>query len=182
MKIFITSNGAHTDTVFPVNHEWMKEVKWFQPEDFKKREEDQYIGVGWGDKGFYLDIPEWKDLTPMVAIKALFLRAPTLMHLTLQPEPQASKRVRSLYITKKQFDQINQYIESWFLKQNNQPQKIEGGFTPQDVFYAAKGNYSMFLTCNEWTNRGLKKMKHRTVLWAPFAGAVLEQLEEVNDN
>lgn len=176
MKIYFTSNGAHTDTVFPISHEWMKEVTWFRKSDFEINEEDKYVGVGWGDRGFYLDIPEWKDLTPMVAIKALFLRAPTLMHVTVQPTPKYSKRVKSIYITKDQFDLLQKYIHSWFIKKNEDIVLIEGGFSPKDQFYAAKGNYSMILTCNEWTNRGLKKMKHRTVLWAPFAGSVLEQL------
>ena len=176
MKIYFTSNGAHTDTVFPIRHEWMKEVTWFKENDFEMSDEDAYLGVGWGDRGFYLDIPEWKDLTPMVAIKALFLRAPTLMHVTVQPTPKYSRRVKSIYITKQQFDILQEYIHSWFKKKDGEIELIEGGFSPKDQFYAAKGNYSMILTCNEWTNRGLKKMKHRTVLWAPFAGSVLEQL------
>lgn len=177
MKIYISSNGAHTDTILPIDHLWMKNVDWFDRSDFEIRKEDQFVGVGWGDRGFYLDIPEWKDLTPMVAIKALFLRAPTLMHLTVQSEPDIqSKRVRSFYITKEQFEQLDAYIYSWFDLKNNSIQLVEGGYTPQDQFYAAKGNYSMVLTCNEWTNRGLKRMKHRSVFWAPFAGSILEQL------
>lgn len=30
----------------------------------------QWVGIEWGDKGFYLNTPEWKDLTEKTALVA----------------------------------------------------------------------------------------------------------------
>ena len=37
-----------------------------------------------------------------------------------------------------------------------------------DSFYEAKGNYSLFFTCNTWANNALKSAGLRTCLWTPF--------------
>src|SRR5665811_228628 len=57
-EIFITTNGVHLDIILP--------VKFIDTEFLKKLEilpQTKYVAFGWGDKQFYINTPEWKDLT-----------------------------------------------------------------------------------------------------------------------
>ena len=42
----------------------------------------EYLAFGWGDKGFYLDTPEWSDLKASTAFKAAFALGNSAMHTT----------------------------------------------------------------------------------------------------
>lgn len=74
VAIFINSNGVHTDIVVPVSNDikdWSKEILFNHTK--AKDSLMKYIAFGWGDKGFYLDTPEWSDLKASTAAKAAFL-------------------------------------------------------------------------------------------------------------
>lgn len=45
-----------------------------------------------------------------------------------------------------------------------------------DAFFEARGHYSLFETCNEWTRRGLAAAGVRVPVWAPFDKALFYQL------
>ena len=63
IQVFVQSNGIHTDIVLPVVNE---EMDWSQLFPYGntvgKHSGYRYVGIGWGDKGFYLDTPEWLSL------------------------------------------------------------------------------------------------------------------------
>jgi hypothetical protein len=63
VTIFIRSNGVHTDLVLPVKNEaihWNDKILFAHTT--KKDSNMNYIGLGWGDKGFYLETPTWAEL------------------------------------------------------------------------------------------------------------------------
>ncbi|NJO90589.1 MAG: DUF2459 domain-containing protein, partial [Chloroflexia bacterium] len=47
-------------------------------------------------------------------------------------------------------------------------------------YFQAKGKYSLFFTCNNWANRGLKKAGVKNAVWAPFDKSVLYHLHGVD--
>ncbi|MEZ4938585.1 MAG: TIGR02117 family protein [Crocinitomicaceae bacterium] len=175
-EIFVKSNGVHCDLVLPIGHQfdWKN---WIGIENYASQHAE-YLSIGWGDKGFYIDTPEWKDLKFSTAFRALFMNTQTLMHLTLIDKPQCDEKCKSLLIDQNQYKILVQTIKDRFIKDNQgQPILIEGkGYTPDDNFYEAHGSYSLFMTCNVWTNNVLKKIKVRTVYWAPFEKWVLKHL------
>ena len=72
ITIFVRSNGVHTDIVVPVQVagiDWRSEL----PPRFFKRSDpgNDHVAFGWGDKGFYLDVPTWGDLTASAALNAI---------------------------------------------------------------------------------------------------------------
>jgi len=73
IQVFVQSNGVHTDIVLPVVNE---EMDWSQLFPYGntvgKHSGYRYVGIGWGDKGFYVDTPEWKDLKASTAFVAAF--------------------------------------------------------------------------------------------------------------
>ncbi|MCB0479098.1 MAG: TIGR02117 family protein [Crocinitomicaceae bacterium] len=175
-EIFVKSNGVHCDLVIPIAHQFdWKE--WIGIENFATHHAD-YLSVGWGDKGFYVDTPEWKDLKFSTAFRALFMNTQTLMHLTLIDKPECSEKCKSILIDQEQYKILVQTIQDRFVKNaSGKPILIEGkGYTPDDNFYEAYGSYSLFMTCNVWTNNVLRRIKVKTVYWAPFEQWVLKYL------
>ena len=70
IDIYIISNGVHLDIVMPLKNEikdWTTEI-WI---DNSIVQSANYISFGLGDKGFYLNTPEWSDLTLKTTINAL---------------------------------------------------------------------------------------------------------------
>ena len=75
--IYLSTNGVHADVIIPVRD--------LSPElqtDLEFDSSHNYIAFGWGDRNFYLNTPEWSDLTVNTALNAAFLKSETLMHVT----------------------------------------------------------------------------------------------------
>jgi uncharacterized protein (TIGR02117 family) len=170
-EIFITSNGVHVDIILPVENndfELLKELEILPG--------TKYISFGWGDKQFYINTPEWKDLTFRTAFKALFLKSETAMHVTCYRNSYAEWR--KIELCRSQSDSLKSYIEKSFQKnENGNLKKIDvPGYNETDAFYEAKGSFSLFRTCNVWVNKALKVTGVETSVWSPFDLGVLYHL------
>ena len=175
--LYVTSNGIHLDLILP-RHLIGEELQM----GMKLDPATQFVGFGWGDKGFYLETPTWADLRFRTAVKALFLKSGTAMHLTFyhRARPDWIK----IPVCGQQVELLNEYLASGFQKdQNGSFLEIpDAGYTSRDRFYEAEGSYNCLNTCNNWINRGLKKAKIKTSLWAPFDQGVLYHARKNNPN
>jgi uncharacterized protein (TIGR02117 family) len=181
IQIFVRTNGVHTDFVLPVNTVVMNWEEYIHPLDFKKVYHPNYITFGWGDKGFYLETPDWSDLKASTAFKALFFLSSTAMHVSyLKKTPLQDKDCISLIITENQYRLLIKYILDSFRndKKGNIILIPDKGYDTNDNFYEAKGTYSFINTCNTWLNSGLKHIGVRSSLWAPFDKYVFYHLNE----
>lgn len=172
-EVFISTNGVHLDIILPlenINNELLKKLEILP--------QTKYLAFGWGDKQFYINTPEWKDLTFKTAYKALFLKSETAMHVTCYQNSYPSWR--KLKLCNSQLDSLNSYIEKSFLKTDNgRLQKIAvPGYNETDAFYAAKGSFSLLKTCNIWVNKALKVTGVETSVWSPFDLGVIFHLPE----
>ncbi|MBC7827616.1 MAG: DUF2459 domain-containing protein, partial [Chitinophagaceae bacterium] len=71
VTIYIKTNGVHADLVVPVKHgqmDWSRQVKFSNT--VLNDSTMQWLALGWGDKGFYLQTPTWADLKFSVAFNA----------------------------------------------------------------------------------------------------------------
>jgi uncharacterized protein (TIGR02117 family) len=170
-EIYITTNGVHLDIILPVTNvesEFLNKLEILSG--------TKYVSFGWGDKEFYINTPEWKDLTFKTAFKALFLKSETAMHVTCYSTSYSSwKKIK---ICSSQLDLLNKYIEKSFSKnENGGLQKIAvPGYYQSDFFYEAKGSFSLFNTCNVWVNKALKVTGIQTSVWSPFDFGILHHL------
>lgn len=180
MSIYIMTNGVHTDIVVPVKNEIMDWSKVTRFEDTESKDTTfQYVAFGWGDKGFYLQTPQWSDLKFSTAFNAAFHLGSTAMHVdfcrTLIPGTQC-KEIR---ISKAQYQKLVQYIKSSFkYDQNGQVMQIEthnDGYGPDDAFYEAEGAYDLFNTCNTWANSALKACDQKACWWTPTDKGIFHQ-------
>jgi len=169
--LYAHSNGVHLDLVFP-----LELVPDILKRQFTYAAGTRLLAIGWGDKGFYLDTPTWAELSPKVAVKAMFLPSPTAMHVTEHRavDPTWSR----IDINDEQLARLWTYIENSFdTDANGQITELVGkGYTDRDRFYEAVGNYSCFKTCNTWVNTALRRIGVKTAIWTPMDKGVLRYL------
>lgn len=166
---FIMTNGVHTDIVVPIKTEYMDwQTKFPSENTLSQRTDYQYIGIGWGDKGFYLDTPTWAELKPSTALKAAFWLGDAAVHTTYYDTVKVSDSVKRFTMSERQYLQLIDYIENSMDKDANGNYiliKTDAVYGKNDAFYEAKGSYSFLFTCNTWSNKALKKAEQKAALW-----------------
>ena len=175
IEIFILSNGVHTDIVVPVKNEfynWSKQIKF--ENTISKDSTSNYLAIGWGDKGFYLNTPTWADLKFSTAFKAATGMSTSAMHCTFYKHLKENDRCKSILISETEYKQLILFIQNSFEVKENQFSKIETSavYGKNDAFYEAKGSYSLFYTCNTWANCALKSANQKAAFWTPYEGGI----------
>ena len=168
IPIYIKTNGVHTDIVVPTKNiikDWTQEIRFenTQAQDSTA----QFIAFGWGDKGFYLDTPEWSDLKASTAFNAAFGLGNSAMHTTFYKNVRESKDCIKVMISKENYQKLTDYIESSFqLDSTQNPIFITATtYGKNDSFYEAHGKYNLFHTCNSWANGALKASNQKAAFW-----------------
>ncbi len=168
IEIFILSNGVHTDIVVPIKNEfkdWSKEIRFQQTKS--KDSLVNYLAFGWGDKGFYLNTPEWSDLKASTAFNAAFGLSSSAMHTTFYKRMKEDASCKKIRISSEEYQKLITYIsESFKLNSAKNVQWISGNsYGNRDAFYEANGSYNLFFTCNTWANNALKTANQKASLW-----------------
>ena len=168
-KMFIASNGVHLDIILPV-----KSLRVSFQNELHLPAGISYISFGWGDKDFYLNTPQWSDLTFRIAFNALFLKSETAMHV--MHFRKQDENWKEICICRAQLDKLHDYIYVSFKKDSDSELiKIDvPGYFDNDFFYEAEGSYSLFRTCNDWSNNALKVADVPTSVWSPFDFGILQ--------
>lgn len=169
VTIYIHSNDVHTDIVVPVNHSVKDWREFIDPSLTKAGNADfQWVAFGWGDKGFYLDTPEWSDLKVSTALVAMFYLGTSAMHVTFHPTMEAGELCKMVTISPTAYQQLIDYIHLGFVTNgDNQPQLIpNAAYGSNDLFFEGQGAYSLVYTCNSWANGCLKAGGLPACAWA----------------
>jgi uncharacterized protein (TIGR02117 family) len=172
IRMYILSNGVHTDLVVPIKTsiiDWSKDLKFANTTS--KDTNHHYLALGWGDKGFYLETPEWKDLKASVAINAAFGLSNTAIHATYYNALTVNDNCKEIMISSDQYKKLVGYIQNSLEKDANGNSKFiptKAVYGQNDAFYEAHGSYSMLHTCNTWANNGLKACGQKCCVWTPF--------------
>ncbi len=172
VAIYIITNGVHTDIVVPIRSPW---IDWSRQVKFAHTQATdtafQFLGMGWGDKGFYLETPTWADLKASVAFKAATGLSTTAIHATYYYNLKEDETCRKILISKEQYVRLIDYIIHSFQKNPDGEViniKTNANYGKTDAFYEANGSYSLFHTCNTWANNALKACGQKACLWTPF--------------
>ena len=175
VEIFIKTNGVHTDIVVPIQNEikdWRKEIKF----SHTKSQDSimNYLAFGWGDKGFYLDTPEWADLKFSTAFKAATGLSTTAMHTNFYNTMIENESCKKVIISQENYQKLVNYISNSFLRDSKQQVQWLSGhsYSKNDAFYNANGRYSLFKTCNSWANSSLKESNQKAAFWTPYDGGI----------
>ena len=171
IPIYIYTNGVHTDIVMPVKnelHDWSTKIPFVNTKS--KRTDYQYVGIGWGDKGFYLDTPTWADLKFSTAFNAAFWLSKSAMHCSYYTKMTVADDCKMMMISKSQYKDLVKFVDEKFDKDTNGNYILiptNAVYDDNDAFYDAKGKYSFLNTCNTWANDALKAAGQKAAFWTP---------------
>ena len=124
-----------------------------------------------------MNTPTWNDLTFGNAFKAMFLKSPTLIHLTKYK--QIRKYWTKVILSESELKKLNQFISESFKKDvsGNKIIIANSGYSINDDFYKANGSFSCFKTCNSWVNKAFKESDLKSCLWTPFDFGLINKYE-----
>lgn len=167
VELFLLANDVHVGLVLPLKNE---DVNWSEFLDFSEFETlGEWFQLGWGDRTFYFEVPQWEDLTLPKAIDALLLPGEPVIHVDFLRSHPISLGSYSLKISRKNYRALAQVIRERFVTQDKGPVKIPNkSYGSTDNFYEAHGTYSLLRTCNNWTAELLASQGLRRPLWSPM--------------
>jgi uncharacterized protein (TIGR02117 family) len=172
VAIYILTNGDHTDIVVPVKNDitdWSKEISY--QNTVGRDTTGQYLAIGWGDKGFYLNTPTWADLKFSTAFKAAFALSTSAIHATYYQAMPESNDCKKIMISNEQYKRLVAFVDSSFKRDAAGKViniKTNANYDKNDAFYEAKRKYNLFYTCNTWANNALKASGQTACVWTPF--------------
>ncbi len=172
--IYLLSNGYHIALVLPRN-----KCPYADIFDLPLNLSGQggYYYFGWGDRQFYLGTPTVRNIDISMAMRALFTPTSSVLEVLYFPEISTDfPGVSTLYVTDKEILNLYEYIKKSIKGFDTTPiqvpqDKIDQAFAGS-IFFEARGSYSLFNTCNNWTSRALKQAGISTHLWTPLAWRV----------
>lgn len=177
IEIWLRSNGVHVDIVVPTT---TPQIDWrtlVSPDDTRSGHTAMpWLAFGWGDRGFYLNTPEWKDLRFSTAFNAAFGLGKSAMHTTYHARMTASERSHRFMISQTNYNDLCTFLMAGFETTEEgalQPIGLHARYGEHDAFYAGNGRYSMVKTCNSWTNEAMKVAGLPHCLWTPFEGGLM---------
>jgi len=166
--IYLYYDSMHSDIILNIRdteHNWQKLLP--QLLEGKTR---GYISFGWGDKETYIHTPTWSDLKITIALKALFINTPSLMHIIYYNNINIEENIKKIRVTKNQYKDIeNRVLKSFGTK----PILLYKGYWGNDLFYYSPYKYNLIHTCNTWSGDILRESNITMSYWTPLSCCVV---------
>jgi len=115
-----------------------------------------WFEIGWGDRGFYLDVPTLSDVTFGVAASALLLPSPSVLHVATGQGDAAQVFAASGQISFSLDSAHMTALIDTLQAGSGGADGLKKGLYLNSLFYAGNGSYHMFYTCNSWVARVLR--------------------------
>ena len=171
VTIWIESNGIHTDLVLPkvaAGPGWR--IDWRDLAQARDLADPRYAGfdhvaIGWGDKAFFLDTPDWAHVRARVLIAAAIGSDATLLHVEHIPAPtRIDGDTRRIVLRPDEYRRLAAFVRASVAPGGGR----YPGYDRDDAFYDARGRYGALHTCNGWTGDALAAAGVRVGWWTPF--------------
>lgn len=172
ITIWVESNGIHTGLIMPKVAYGMDWRPFAPAADLAdpRYGAHRYVAIGWGEAGFFLGTPRWRDVRLGILIGAALGSDRTLLHVEHVPRPVAGEDVRAVVLRPAEYRRLVALITAT---------RVTGGrhwrgYGPSDIFYEGRGHYSPVRTCNSWTGDALAAAGVRVGRWTPFPVTVID--------
>lgn len=177
VRVLVETNGTHTGLVVPIVS-GAKDWRATFPELAAARGgQATHIGIGWGEREVFLDVPTWGELSPLTALRIASLGGASVMRVSPYIRPAAGDHHRPLRLTAAQYARLVRAIESSLpTPARGRPALV--GTDPYSLYYEALGRYTLMRTCNSWTGDVLGDAGVRMGAWTPLAGGVTKWVDE----
>ena len=176
-SIYLTHDLAHVNFLIDLSH---SAIEWHQliPELVPGKK--GHLLIGWGDQQTYQSTPDWSDLKVSVALQALLMNTPSVLHLRYLPDNQYLRvSIVKLLIDAETSRALEKNILNSFGDDNKQmtpvikPRLLASGYDVNDRFYHTSGSYNLFKTCNTWVGDVLRQSGIPVSYWTPLSYNVI---------
>jgi uncharacterized protein (TIGR02117 family) len=115
------------------------------------------LEIGWGDEGFYREVPTIGSLGVMLALRALFRPGnPSVLHVVgVKNDPSAvfpNSDVVRVGLGEPSLERVADRLEASFARDQDglQPRELGAGLYGPSLFFRANGTFNIFRVCNHW--------------------------------
>lgn len=167
VTIHLDSSPVHSWLILPVaaaGHDWRHRLPAF-PDG---RMADRFLSLAWGERDFFLATPTWADLDLRLALRALVAGRDTLVHVHRLDQPSG----RPIRLAPAQYRRLVAHLEAQMA-----PGPALPGYGKQDLFLPARGRYTPWRTCNQWTRDALAAAGVRVGRWTPLPQGLMWRFE-----
>lgn len=174
ITIYVETNGIHTGIVVPARSPLFDWTRIASPAHLADpRYAGSHIAIGWGERDFYLNTPDWSQVRPATILRAVIGSDRTLMHVDHGATPMPGPAVRAITLSPDQYRRLVAFIlDSFVLTPDGHATPIRG-YGSADIFYEARGHYDAIDSCNEWTGAALRRAGVRVGVWTPLSAGVM---------
>jgi uncharacterized protein (TIGR02117 family) len=177
VEIFVETNGVHVSLIVPMAAAGTDLSDLIRPNDLS---DPALFGthamIGWGHGPVYRNGESWADVRSGDVVSAITGSDDTLLHVYHLTDPGPLPHRKSLRLTTGQYRTIMSEIRATFALDENGQTQAYPAYAPDNLFYNARGHYSAFNTCNNWTGSVLRAAGVRIGIWTPFPGGVMRWL------
>ena len=144
VTLYLNSNGVHADIVMPLSDDLFDWTSIINPADSPAGQGDapiRYVGIGWGERNFYLNTPQWSDLTASTAVQALSGVNSTLIHAIYYREPpREGENTVKFTVSREQYRRLSANLMRHFKLKAGKASPVAGAhYSADDAVYAAEG-------------------------------------------
>jgi uncharacterized protein (TIGR02117 family) len=114
------------------------------------------LEIGWGDEGFYREVPTAASLTVALVIRALFRPGnPSVLHVVgVNNDPRAAfarSDVVRIELGEASFARLADRLDATFARDEaGRPEDLGPGLYGPSLFFRANGTFHIFNVCNHW--------------------------------
>jgi uncharacterized protein (TIGR02117 family) len=115
------------------------------------------LEIGWGDEGFYREVPTIESLTVALAVRALLRPGnPSVLHVVgIDRDPRSvfpNADLVRLELGEAGFDKMADKLDATFARDSNGllAEPLGPGLYGTSLFFRAEGAFHMFNVCNHW--------------------------------
>src|SRR5215467_7863946 len=163
-EVFIVSHGYHAGIIVPraalaeqASRRGLSALGYLATRfaDF------DWLEIGWGDEGFYREVPTAQSLTVALALRALFRPGnPSVLHVGgVGADPRAAfpnSDLVHLDLGETGFARLANKLDTSFVRgEGGLPVDLGPGLYGTSLFFRANGAFHLFNVCNHWIARVL---------------------------
>ncbi len=115
------------------------------------------LEIGWGDEGFYRELPTAQSLTVALAVRALLRPGnPSVLHVVgVKDDPRAMFPLSDLVridLGAAGFERLAEKLDATFARGPDglRPEELGAGLYGASRFFRANGAFHLFNVCNHW--------------------------------
>ncbi len=178
VELFVETNGVHVSLILPIAAAGDDLSDLIRPDQLSDPIiYGTHVMIGWGHAGVYRNAKTWAEVRSGDVAGAILGSDDVLLHVYHLTNPQPLSIRRPFRVTPQQYRSIIAQIRASFSLHHG-ISIASPAYAPDNLFYAAKGHYTAFHTCNEWTSEILRNAGVRTGAWTPLAGGVMHWFPE----